>query len=279
MNNKPALPRLVSYTDYRKYLHDYFCCMKKEKPYFSHRYFCTLAGFKTSGAIKLVIDNKRNLSRESIVKISTAIGHSREEYDFFETLVLANQATDPQQRRKLLLRLKKLKNELPVTLIDEAKHVFFNEWHHAVVREMIELPDFTGEPEWIAKRIWPKVDVVKINESFSLLAGLGLIKKDRHGTWRGSAQALTTEPELASEMVADFNRAMIRNAMLASHLLPRQQREISGTTLRISRTCYKEIKQRIVRFKRELLEAAIADVNSDRIYQLNIQFFPLMEEP
>jgi uncharacterized protein (TIGR02147 family) len=252
--------------------------MKKETPFFSHRYFCSLAGFRTSGALQLVIGGKRNLSRESIMKISTAIGFCRGEHDYFESLVMANQAKDPRERAKHLLHLKQLKGDVPIERIDGAKHQFFNEWHHAVVREMVELPGFDGDPDRISKIIWPRVAASKIRESLVLLERLGFIKKDARGAWHSTAQAITTENEVASETVAEFNRAMIRNAMLASLILPRSKREISGLTLRISRDCFRQIKQRIVHFKKELLETAVADDDSDRIYQLNIQLFPLMED-
>jgi uncharacterized protein (TIGR02147 family) len=271
-------PNIYSYQDYREYLRDYFAFMKKEKPFFSHRYFCSLAGFKTSGALKLVIDGRRNLSRESILKISSAIGLCRAEQDYFESLVLANQAKDPRERKKLAFHLKQLKGGAPIERIESAKHQFFKEWHHAVVREMIELPGFDGDPEWIALRIWPRVATSKIRESLILLERLGFIKKDARGKWRATAQAMTTENELTSENVAEFNRAMIRNAMLASMMLPRSRREISGVTLRISQDCFRHIKQRIVHFKKELLEMAVADEGSDCIYQLNMQLFPLMDD-
>jgi uncharacterized protein (TIGR02147 family) len=278
MKKVQAHPCIYSYPDYREYLRDYFACMKKETPFFSHRYFCSLAGFRTSGAIKLVIGGKRNLSRESILKISSAIGLCRGEHDYFESLVMANQAKDPRERKKHLLHLKQLKGGVPIERIDGAKHQFFSEWRHAVVREMVELPGFDGDPEWIAKRIWPGVAAAKIGESLVLLERLGFIERDARGKWHSTAQAITTENELASETVAEFNRAMIRNAMLASLMLPRSKREISGVTLRISDDSYRQIKQRIVKFKKELLETAIADEGSDRIYQLNIQLFPLMED-
>jgi uncharacterized protein (TIGR02147 family) len=171
-----------------------------------------------------------------------------------------------------------LKGGVPIERIDCAKHQFFKEWHHAVVREMVELPGFDGDPEWIALRIWPRVATSKIRESLALLEKLGFIKKDARGNWRATAQAMTTENELASEQVAEFNRAMIRNAILASMMLPRSRREISGLTLRISQDCFRRIKQRIVLVKKELLDMAVADEGSDRIYQLNMQLFPLMED-
>jgi uncharacterized protein (TIGR02147 family) len=278
MEKSHTLPCVYAYTDYRKYLRDYFSHMKRVKPFFSHRYFCALAGFKTSGALKLVIDGKRNVSRDSIIKISAAVGLSRGEHDYFESLVLANQSKEPRERKNLLLKLKQLKGGLPIVRIDGAKHDLFDEWHHAVVREMVELPGFDGSPEWIAKRIWPRVVPSKIRESFALLKRLGLIEKNAGGKWHSTAQAITTEIELASEPVSKFNRAMIRNAMLASLLLPRPEREISGVTLRISRDCFRHIKQRIVQFKKELLETAIVDEGSDRIYQFNMQLFPLSED-
>ena len=68
------LQSVFGYTDYRKYLADYYTVKKKENPSFSHTVLSQKAGFKNKGFIHTVIHGTRNMSKPSIVKISEAIG-------------------------------------------------------------------------------------------------------------------------------------------------------------------------------------------------------------
>jgi uncharacterized protein (TIGR02147 family) len=269
---------IYEFSDYRKFLSEYFKLKKKEKPYFSHRYFCQEAGFKTPSVIKLVIDGRRNLTRTSLLKVSRAVGFDKNEHAFFETLVLYDKAQDADEKRNYLFKLAELKGLTTVAFIEHSRHAFYKEWHHTVVRECLEIAGFSQSPEAMAKRIWPRLSADTIRDSIKFLERMGLIRKDKKGKFRLQHQTIATEDELDSEFVADFNREMIRAALRASLVFPRQKREISGVTLRISREGFKEIKRRIANFKKELLCLALKDKDSDGIYQLNFQFFPLLTD-
>ena len=58
---------------------------------------------------------------------------------------------------------------------------------------------------------------------------------------------------------------------------PAAQREISCLTMTMSRKCFEVIKQKIVDFKEEILADVLEDKDSDQVYQLNFQLFPLAE--
>jgi uncharacterized protein (TIGR02147 family) len=267
---------IYKFIDYRKFLSEYFNRKKKEKPYFSHRFFCKEAGFKTPSVIKLVIDGKRNLTRTSLIKVSHAIGFNEHEHAYFETLVLYDKTRDPDEKRDYLFKLAELKGLTSPRIIERSRHGFYQEWYHTVVRECLAIPGLTQFPEALAKKIWPRISPDKIRDSIALLYSLGLTENDKKGAFRQKNRTIATEDELNSEFIANFNRDMIRIALQASLTFPRQQREISGVTLRISRPCFKEIKKRIANFKKELLDVAIKDKDSDQIYQLNFQLFPLL---
>ena len=55
----------------------------------------------------------------------------------------------------------------------------------------------------------------------------------------------------------------------------RKNREISTLTLGISRDGFNQIKERIRSFRKEVIEIARNDENEDRVYQCNLDLFPL----
>lgn len=269
---------IFNYSDYRNFLNDYFEEAKSTKPYFSHRYFCNQAGFKSPSVIKLVIGNKRNLSRTSIIKISRTIGFTGKEHDYFETLVLYNQAKRPDEKRDHLFKLAELKGLNAPSLVDHSQHAIYAAWYHPILRECLGIPDLPHAPEALSKKIWPRVDPQQIRDSIDLLEKNNLIRKNPDGSYALTDETITTEDELDSEFVAHFNREMLRIALRASVIFPRQEREISGVTLRISKAGFKEVKKRIAAFKKELLFLALKDEPADSIYQINFQAFPLLSD-
>ena len=81
---------IFEYTDYRKYLADWFDGKKKSQPWFSYGSFAQKAGFNDKGFFHNVIHGKRDLTKESLVKVSQAIGHSKAEAEYFENIVFFN---------------------------------------------------------------------------------------------------------------------------------------------------------------------------------------------
>ncbi len=274
----PPSPSIYAYLDYREYLRDYYAARKAHTRYFSHRYFCRKAGFKTSNVLELVMKGKRNLSRTGILKFARALDLNGRERDYFETIVLYGQANDSEAKREYLARLMKLRRKADVMTVGPERYAFYGAWWHTLVREMVGLSGFDGTAEWISRHSVFPVSAARVRESLALLERLGLVRKDVDGRWRPSQAALDTGTEVNSTLVAEFNREMIRRGLDASVRLPRTQREISGVTLRTSRACFERFKRRLQELKRELLEAAVLEEDGEAVYQLNVQFFPLTKE-
>jgi hypothetical protein len=79
------------YTNYRKYLRDFYRRKKKENPSYSFRLFSRLAGFKASNMLKLVMDGQRNLTAASAGLFIKALGLQGHDAADFLNLVRRNQ--------------------------------------------------------------------------------------------------------------------------------------------------------------------------------------------
>ena len=73
---------LFEYQSYRDYLRAYYNEQKGLKKSFSYRSFSKKAGIQAPSFLFYVIEGKRNLTKNSLLKISGAIGHSRDEADY-----------------------------------------------------------------------------------------------------------------------------------------------------------------------------------------------------
>jgi uncharacterized protein (TIGR02147 family) len=57
--------------------------------------------------------------------------------------------------------------------------------------------------------------------------------------------------------------------------VPQDERHFSGVTLGITQNAYDEIVAEINAFRKKIIEIATRENETDEVYRLNIQFFPM----
>lgn len=267
---------LFEYINYRRYLADYYRSRKEELPAFSYRYFCNKAGIKSPVFLKQVIEGQRNLTAAMTRKFCKGLGLRGKEARFFSTLVRFNQAksaSEKQQQYAILRTMMTMVSEkcIPPNLFD-----YFSKWYHPVVRELVCLAPFGDDYKRLASTAIPPLTEHQARNSVAFLLRNGLLDRRADGTWVQRDQALATADEIASIALRNFHRHMLELAQAALDRIPRNQRHISGVTLSCSPELYDAVAAEIAAFKQQIV--TLVNKNSsthDRIYQLNIQLFPV----
>lgn len=270
-----AKPSVFEYEDYRSFLRDLYLYLKMEYRYFSYRYFSKRAGFSSPNFLKLVIDGKRNLSPESVIRFVSALKLSKAESDFFSNLVRFNQAASPTEKSlaaQKMLRSQNFQNIHPLT---KAQFSYYSEWYYIPVRELVALETFKEDIDWICQKIFPAIEPKQASKALLDLEALGLIQRDASGRLRQVNLNLNTDNEVVSSSMAKYHREMMKLASESIDRVPRGKREISAVCVPVSEATVIEIKSRIQTFRKELLSLASQDLESDRVYQINLQLFPL----
>jgi uncharacterized protein (TIGR02147 family) len=68
---------------------------------------------------------------------------------------------------------------------------------------------------------------------------------------------------------------MLKHAARAIEVVPAARRDISSLTLRVRESSIAQLKLKLARFRRELLELEDCETDGDQVLQLNLQLFPL----
>ncbi|MFH1761842.1 MAG: TIGR02147 family protein [bacterium] len=272
---------VFTFTNYREYLKQYFEEQKKTCRRFSYQYFSDLAGFKNKSFIFRVVKGDKNLSRASIIKINQAIKHNQEESEYFENLVLFNQAKNVMESNYFYERLSSIKlrgkNGSEALMIRRDQFELYSKWHHLIIRSLIDMFEFRGDCAWLARNVNPRITEKQARDSVKLLEKLGLIEKQENGVYRVLDKSLDTGKEVLSNAVARFHLDMMQIASSALNKLDIKKRNISGMTLGISEKTYNMICNEIRMFQFKLAKLAEFDEEADRVYQLNFHLFPLSE--
>jgi uncharacterized protein (TIGR02147 family) len=267
---------IFEYQNYRLYLRDYYNDQKASKKYFSYRYFSKKAGINASAFLYYVIENKRNLTKNSILKISRAIGHNREEALYFENLVFFNQSDTIAEKTKYYNEIIEARKPIDINSIEKDRYEYFSEWYHCIVREAVTFLDFQNDYKKLGSFLVPQISETQAASSVRLLEKLGFIEKDDTGLYHQTDRLISAKPESQDAFIIEkFQTEMLELAQKAYDLWPRADRMSSSTTLSISRQTFELLKHKTREFRREILEIARLDDSMDQVFQLTMNLFPL----
>jgi uncharacterized protein (TIGR02147 family) len=267
---------VFGYTDYRKFLSDYYDTKKKESAAFSFQNFSRRAGFTSKSFVFNVIRGRKNISRSSALSLAQAIGLKKNETAYFEALVSFNQAASFKERDFFFEKLNSIRppagQDSEGRRLRKDQYEYFSKWYHAA---LIDIVPVKKDYALIGRMLYPPVSTRQVRDSVRLLDRLGLIRRRPDGSWKVCDKILTTGPEVRSHAVHHFHLATMELAAKALRELPRNNRNISGLTLGISKEAYEETLKEILECQDRILAIAKEDRKPEGVYQLNFHLFPL----
>ncbi|MCQ2101679.1 MAG: TIGR02147 family protein [Fibrobacter sp.] len=267
-------PDVLQYTNYRVYLRDYYEFKKKTTSAFSLRFFAEKAGLSSHAHLKLAIDGKRNITKNTATKLIHGLGLENQRAAYFESLVFFNQAQTDEDKKIYYAQLVKASPRSKLHKMDKAQLRIFKEWHHSAILEMVGLKDFRPIPDQISKRLRGLVTPSQVTESLNLLLELGLLVKTANG-YRQSNPLITTDDEVQDMMVKLYHFQMLKLSSSMLSDLPGNERDVSALTLGIKRSDFVNLKKHLQLMRKELLDFSAKAGEAEDVVQINIQLFPL----
>jgi uncharacterized protein (TIGR02147 family) len=264
------------YENYRSYIRDTYLAKKANDKNFSYRNIARMAGFKSSSFLKLVMDGKSNLSPESIEKVSKVFKHNKAEAQYFRLLVLLNQSTTAEDRRRYSTEILKLRAYRRVHPLDDALHRYISRWYFIVIKEMVALPGFREDPEWIAEELGGQITPHEAKRAIDEMLEIGIIGRDDEGKLYQIKSFLMTPNEVVAGAAAEYHREMAKKAAESIDRVPRSERELSALTIGVSRESALKIKEMVQEFREKIMEVCTQDSCPDSVYQVNLHLFPLV---
>ena len=272
--NKIVEPDVLQYTNYRVFLRDYYEFKKKTVPAFSLRFFAEKAGLSSHAHLKLTIDGKRNITKNTVVKLIHGLGLESQRAAYFESLVFFNQAQTDADKQVYYAQLLKASPRSKLHKMDKAQFRIFREWHHSAILEMVALKDFRPIPDWISKRLGGLVTPAQVTESLKLLVEVGLLVKTANG-YRQRDPLITTDDEVQDLMVKMYHLQMLKLSANMLSVLSGAQRDVSALTFSIKREDFPNLKKHLQLMRKELLDFSAKAGEAEEVVQVNIQLYPL----
>lgn len=263
------------YLESASFLEDVFQWIKFRSKNYSYISFADDLGFSKTNVVHLMIRGKRRLSPKGVSRITDALNIRGSERLYLETLVRYQNARLSADRELFFSRLMELKSKSLSSPIEQNQLEYYSEWFHPVIRELVGMKGFNPDPHWIVKHIEPRVLPEQARKSIALLQQLNLIKKSDSGEgFELTSQHVSTGDEIASHAVVRYHQKTIEIGRESVTNFDHTERNVSAVTISISSETFEKIAEEISDFRKRILEISEQDASPDRVYQLNIQFFP-----
>ena len=269
------MKEIVEYTDYRKFIQDYYD-ERKRCSAFSWHAFAQKAGFSSDVYLKYVCEGKKNLSVGSAGSVASAMGLVGFEYDYFILMVSYAHAKNDVAKRAAFEERCAMAQAHKMRVLGDEEFNYFKSWKNSVIRELA--PHMPGaKPLEIARACKQKISAAEVSETLNFLVKAKLLRKDKDGNFQQTDKAIKMAPVEAVPLAArDLQRQMGEFA-IQSLDLPLSERVMSGYTLGLTHRAYERIKKEVDEFYRRVVAIATEEDETERVYRLNVQLFPMSE--
>ena len=265
---------ILEYTDYRLYIADYYAD-RKAKSAFTWQEFANAAGFTSPVYLKYVSEGRFNLSEDAAVRVAQAMDLAGFEPEYFCEMVKFDHAKNDAEKKAAFNRMLAIADAHKAKILEGDSFRFFSDWKNPVIRELA--PAMPGaKPLALAHACRPKVSAAEVSETLKFLVNAELLQKDEDGNYRQTEKSVTTGPMNATPVaVRGLHRQMGEIALEAIEGVSQDDRNFSGLTLGVTRGAYEEIVKEIAEFRKRVVTIATRDNETDEVYRMNIQFFPM----
>lgn len=269
---------VYQYEDFRKFLNDSFEEKRRgqtgsSEGKYTHRKLAAEAGFANPGYFNDVVKGRRTLSDTAMEKLIGVFGLKSNEAEYFRLLVAYGQGKHAEERQELYHQMLFRRNRSSFVRLNPVNSKYYQDYHYPLVRSAIQVLDFRGNYDELAKFIRPAVPVGTLKKCVRDLCEWGLLTQNTDGRYQPSHKNQEPAPSMG-DLVKRLNREWVMQAADALFAYSKEERYIYSALLTVGAKTFKEIQQRIDKFREEIIELAKGEEKPDRVMQFNIQHFP-----
>lgn len=264
---------IFEFYDYRLYMRAFYE-ERKQTSAFSWRQFSKLAGFSSPNYMKVVCDGKSRLSNAGIEPVANAMGLVDYEKIYFQKLVEFDEAKDEPSKKRVLQEIREMAKEYKIKMLDGDAFMYFESWLNPVVREIAAMNP-GAKPLALSKLCIPETNATEIRHSIDFLLSSGLLKKTSENHYRQTEKIVSGSSEIMPLALRSMHRQMADLARKSIETIPVSKRYFSGLTATLSQAEYDQIIEELENFRQRIVRIASGAKNGQKVYRLNLQFFPL----
>jgi len=271
--------------DYRLFLSQFFDYKRRLtagdlRPY-SYATFSAGANIKSPNYLKMIIEGRRNLSPEMVLKFAKALGLNKEQTEDFDLLVSYCQAMDPAERNIFLKKLSehRVQVKLRTGEIDQKTWDKIPNWAAWVIYAMVDQEGVRYDTKTLRELLRGKASEDEIEQALHSLFASGELVLDPDTQEVKKSRALIESGEdVPVALVRKLQAQLMYLGLESLYQDGATEREFGTLTLSLTKQEFEEVKFKLRQIRKQInKDNSIARMSSkgERVYQLNIQLFPV----
>lgn len=225
--------------------------------------------------LSLVLKEKRNLSKDTALRLASALKLNRKERTYFIRLVEYQGRGSEKYKNSIL---KEIENDRSYDSVKELSIQSFRliaDWYHSAIIELTEISKLTAScAAFVAKELG--ISLVESQNAIQRLLDLEVLEVTGSGYLKKSNDVVSVlTVEVPSKFIREHHRQMIEKSIHAMDNQPTNERYMTDLTLSLNQTQLPEAYDLIEEFKTKMARLMTETKNRDAVYQLNFQLFSL----
>lgn len=284
-NSSLTMPDISDYMNYRQFLKDFYQFKRRLskddlRPY-SYGTFSAAANIRSPNYLKMIIEGKRNLSLDMVGKFGKALGLTKIQIEEFKLLVQFTQSSDPGERNLFLKKLSehRVTGQLKAGEIDRKAWEKVPNWVAWIIYAMIDQEGVRFDVKTLKELLRGKAGENEIEQALDILKSSGEVSVDAVTGELKKARNLTDNAdEVPVALVRKLQAQLMYLGLESLYQDSPTEREFGTLTLSLTQPEFEELKFKLRQMRKSMhKDNSIARMNSkgDRVYQLNIQLFPV----
>jgi uncharacterized protein (TIGR02147 family) len=281
-------PILGEYTEFRTYLRDVYEYRRANESTglrsYSYSTFSAAADIKSPNYLKLIIEGRRNLSEDMITRFAKALRLNKSEGEEFRALVRYGQANEPIERNQFLKELSDLRARRAV----EAGQINQRSWDKVpgwigwVLYAMADQANVNFDPEVLQRLFRAKAAPDDLRDSLRKLVESGeLAQNPETGEVSKGRDLIESPQDLPVALIRKLQAELIYLGIESLFRDSPKEREFGAMTVAMTEEEFQqvrfELRQLRKRLQRDLLVKR-KSTKGERVYQLNVQLFPVTDK-
>lgn len=264
---------VFAYLDYRSYLRAFHEERKKSEPGFSQRLLAQRIGVD-AGQLVRILQGKNHLATKFVAAVAELCEMDDRAAAYFEELLRYSAIKTNAEAERCMERLQALRG-VATSSVQGRQADYYGDWRHSVVRAILGLGAWNGLPENLGQHCIPALTGDEIRSSLDLLQSLQLIACDEDGTWHLTDAHISPGGDIPVQTLRHYHGQVMDLAKSALHRIDPAERDFSGVTVSVDESGLERMRELSRELRRRIQALSQSTPAPDRIYQLNLQTFPV----
>ncbi len=271
---------IYDYSDYRKFLQEFYELEKSLDSSFSYRVFAAAVGMDASLLLK-ILQGKRHISPKCIDVFVDFFHFKDAKAEYFREMIAYGKAKNDKDVRSHFETLQKMR-PAACRELDEARYRYFQQWYYPMIRSALDVFNYRGTQDAAAlgECCIPKLSASQVENAVDALLQLGLAHARNDGRVVPTEAHLKTMEHWLSACISDYQSSIAELVGKSIQNTPKEKRDISTLTMALDSQQIDKIREILAKTRKAIVNVvnAMPPQICDSVYQLNFQLFPMMKK-